>query len=349
MPTSAHFQHCAEFEKYLAATGVVKTPDDYVWWMNAISKWLGRRIGPSELSEEKDVQRLLAEVRALDATSPSDRLLTNAGSANNLQSILRKYAKMVQSGYLASATNPTATPVVTADLAALEKKLYAHLLETYELAGRQTGYWGKRFLIALKKHGASVTAKRMMKPSRKMVATPGLQTLIDAGRTDLSVEAAVLLPQFQSLFTPAELAEARRRLDNLPAYVKRRPVPPESNFPDEIAPDADFTEGGKRQVTVNAYERNPAARDACLAKHGRRCSVCDMSFLERYGEIGKNFIHVHHKKPLAARRGEYKVNPTTDLSPVCPNCHAMLHTQNPPLGIDELKSILDRHQANKSS
>jgi 5-methylcytosine-specific restriction protein A len=69
-----------------------------------------------------------------------------------------------------------------------------------------------------------------------------------------------------------------------------------------------------------------------------------MSFEELYGIIGKGFIHVHHKKPLAGTRAEYKVNPPKDLVPVCPNCHAMLHTTNPPLGIEELKG----HMENKA-
>ncbi len=97
-------------------------------------------------------------------------------------------------------------------------------------------------------------------------------------------------------------------------------------------------------MTVNAYERNPAARKACIAKYGVRCAVCGMSFKEKYGTIGRDFIHVHHKKPLALRRAEYRVRPTIDLVPVCPNCHAMLHTKKPPLGVDELRQILrDRH------
>ncbi len=65
-----------------------------------------------------------------------------------------------------------------------------------------------------------------------------------------------------------------------------------------------------------------------------------MSFQERYGEIGRGFIHVHHRKPLALRRAEYKLRPTIDLVPVCPNCHAMLHTKTPPLGVDELREIM---------
>ncbi|WP_429747529.1 HNH endonuclease [Vibrio clamense] len=101
-----------------------------------------------------------------------------------------------------------------------------------------------------------------------------------------------------------------------------------------------FTEGAKKQVTVNSYERCPKARQACLDKHGYSCKVCGFSFLEVYGEIGKGFIHVHHIKPLAGISENYEVKPTKDLVPVCPNCHAMLHTKSPPLSIDELKSIM---------
>jgi 5-methylcytosine-specific restriction protein A len=71
-----------------------------------------------------------------------------------------------------------------------------------------------------------------------------------------------------------------------------------------------------------------------------------MSFKKTYGEIGKNFIHVHHIKPLAGVAGEYKLDPFKDLVPVCPNCHAMLHTYNPPLSVQELKNILNENRGN---
>ncbi|GAG62837.1 unnamed protein product [marine sediment metagenome] len=38
--------------------------------------------------------------------------------------------------------------------------------------------------------------------------------------------------------------------------------------------------------------------------------------MERYGEIGKNFIHVHHKKALNRIGREYMVDPFKDLIPV---------------------------------
>ncbi|MBW2096546.1 MAG: HNH endonuclease [Deltaproteobacteria bacterium] len=165
----------------------------------------------------------------------------------------------------------------------------------------------------------------------------GFRALIEAGRLDLSLESLVLQPRFQSLFTKEELAEARRRLDRVPDYAKRIAVSAHDNHPEDLQDEKEYVEGAKKRITVNAYERDPKARKACLKRHGYRCAVCRMNFEKVYGEIGRQFIHVHHKKPLAGRRTGYRLKPTIDLIPVCPNCHAMLHTSNPPLGIAELK------------
>lgn len=225
----------------------------------------------------------------------------------------------------------------------IEDALHQTLLDNYTRAGRETGYWGNYFLREVRRKGGLATMRRMLRPSRPTDVAPGLQALIDAGRTDLSVEAVALEPRFRELFTETELEEARRRLASLPAFVRRRSRSPDANFPEQLEDDPEFTEGAVRRVTVNAYERDPAARAACVAKHGLRCAVCGMSFEERYGAIGRGFIHVHHKKPLALRRGEHRLRVSTDLVPVCPNCHAMLHTQDPPLGIDELRARLEAH------
>ena len=68
--------------------------------------------------------------------------------------------------------------------------------------------------------------------------------------------------------------------------------------------------------------------------------VCDFNFEKVYGSIGYQFIHVHHLNPMATNKQENKVNPIDDLRPVCPNCHSMLHKDNPPLTIEELKAKL---------
>lgn len=97
-----------------------------------------------------------------------------------------------------------------------------------------------------------------------------------------------------------------------------------STFPDSGFPDG-FYEGAVCQVQVNKYERSSIARQKCIERYGAKCSVCGMDFEKKYGDIGKGFIHVHHLVPLNEIGEEYIVNYETDLIPVCPNCHAMLH------------------------
>lgn len=93
----------------------------------------------------------------------------------------------------------------------------------------------------------------------------------------------------------------------------------------ELEVPFDCHEGTKTTIEVNKYERNPIARRECIKIHGCKCFVCGMDFEEKYGEIGKGFIHVHHKIPLHSIGNDYIVNYKEDMIPVCPNCHAMLH------------------------
>ncbi len=111
-----------------------------------------------------------------------------------------------------------------------------------------------------------------------------------------------------------------------------------SIYPDEILDDGiSIKEGAKKSVTVNIYERNPIARKICLDKYGYTCFICQFDFENKYGDIGKKFIHVHHLKSLHEIGENYKVDPIRDLRPVCPNCHAMLHKRSPAYSIKEIK------------
>jgi len=110
-------------------------------------------------------------------------------------------------------------------------------------------------------------------------------------------------------------------------------------YPDEV--DDKLSEGKKKVVSVNAYERNPKARKMCLEHHGYNCSVCKINFEDIYGVVGKNFIHVHHLNQISEIKQEYNIDPLKDLTPVCPNCHAMLHKRNPPYTIEEMQEIIN--------
>ncbi len=117
-------------------------------------------------------------------------------------------------------------------------------------------------------------------------------------------------------------------------------------LPEELPAHQTYTEGAAKQVTINAYERSVEARLACIRIHGCSCAVYGFNFAHRFGPLGEGYIHVHHRVPMAARSAEYEVNPQTDLVPVCPNCHAMLHhKRDTPLEVEALRRLLHPHPA----
>jgi 5-methylcytosine-specific restriction protein A len=99
-------------------------------------------------------------------------------------------------------------------------------------------------------------------------------------------------------------------------------------------------EGAKKQITVNAYERNSQARKACMKYYGASCQICGFNFGKFYGSQFEGIIHVHHIKPISELKDNYQVNPKEDLIPVCPNCHFAIHSRTPPYSLKELKSII---------
>ena len=114
----------------------------------------------------------------------------------------------------------------------------------------------------------------------------------------------------------------------------------ELSIPEEVIFPEKFEEGSTKKISVNAYERNPKARQACIEHYGCKCFICGFNFEEKYGAIGKGFIHVHHEVPLSEIKKEYIVDPINDLKPLCPNCHAIIHRTTPPITVNELKDNL---------
>ena len=110
-------------------------------------------------------------------------------------------------------------------------------------------------------------------------------------------------------------------------------------FPEEVRGPL-FSEGMVSRITVNRYERDPRARDRCIAKHGVDCSVCGFNFEARYGDVGKGYIHVHHLREVSSLGADYQIDAVEDLRPLCPNCHAMAHRRRPAYDISELKAML---------
>jgi len=111
-------------------------------------------------------------------------------------------------------------------------------------------------------------------------------------------------------------------------------------YPEELESNSPLMEGHVTRISVNRYERNREARDQCISIHKAICAVCSFDFAKIYGPVADGFIHVHHVKPISSLGSSYEVDPTKDLVPLCPNCHAVAHMAGGPYSIDDIKTMM---------
>ena len=151
--------------------------------------------------------------------------------------------------------------------------------------------------------------------------------------------------QSREAYQPAVLEFLRQELKQPIPEPRILPIAAskiETVLPEEINEPENFYEGTRKQISVNAYERDPRARRVCLDRYDFRCAVCDQCMSEIYGTVAEELIHVHHLKPLSEIKEGYQVNPIEDLRPVCPNCHAVIHRRKPPYTIEDVKGFLEK-------
>ena len=136
--------------------------------------------------------------------------------------------------------------------------------------------------------------------------------------------------------SPSELAE-RLLTYSLPYAGKKSRVKTSIHRLNDVI----IVDGKVRTVLSTRYERSKILRTRCLAHFGYQCQGCKILMTDRYGSIAETLIHVHHIERLADT-GERIIDPITDLVPLCPNCHAVVHLKNPPITLTELQTMIQR-------
>jgi hypothetical protein len=107
---------------------------------------------------------------------------------------------------------PTASP--------LEKRFHDDMLDIFRMAGEATrkqrsdgtfirGYWASYFLRGVRNHGGLAYAHQLLIAEG---TSDGFARLTEEGRLDLTVEALVLRPEYQQLFSEHERQIAASRL-----------------------------------------------------------------------------------------------------------------------------------------
>lgn len=69
------------------------------------------------------------------------------------------------------------------------------------------------------------------------------------------------------------------------------------------------------------------------------CEVCGFSFSRAYGSAASDYCEVHHLLPIS------EVEHTTrtrmeDLAILCANCHRVVHLNDPPYTLNQVRSLL---------
>lgn len=100
-------------------------------------------------------------------------------------------------------------------------------------------------------------------------------------------------------------------------------------------------EGRAVKYYTTKYERSRANRDSAIQIHGLTCMVCGFNFEAVYGDIGRDYIEVHHVKPLYSLDEDVEIDPQNDLVCLCSNCHRMIHRRcDSILSVSELKKLI---------
>jgi len=110
-------------------------------------------------------------------------------------------------------------------------------------------------------------------------------------------------------------------------------------------------EGSVDKVTTKQRTRSSKLREIAIREFKRKhngklfCIVCGFNFHTAYGEIGKDFIEIHHLEPMHLKdiEGERTTieKALEKVATICPNCHRMVHhMKGNMLTIENIRKIL---------
>jgi 5-methylcytosine-specific restriction protein A len=138
----------------------------------------------------------------------------------------------------------------------------------------------------------------------------------------------------------------RREALRAEALVIRSAVEAADDVALDELPSAEPYEGEEGGVVLRLhkrYERDPRLvaekKKSAKAAGDLSCEVCGFDFAQRYGQLGADFIEVHHTRPVHQMRAGAKTK-LTDLALLCSNCHRMAHRRREPLSLDQLRASL---------
>jgi hypothetical protein len=207
------------------------------------------------------------------------------------------------------------------------------LVDIYRRARAEAGYNAHEFIQLLHERHGYDTAMYLIHSTQP---SDGFTALWERKRLDLTVEAVVLRPKWNYLFTKEDRLATYRRLKNYEYVFPNDAWNPDST-PEEpqLTPLAsDFEDPSADRVATVIYRR---LRDTQLARrvkllHDYKCQVCDHVIILR---DGTRYAEAHHIKPLGITHSGPDV--IENILCLCPNHHAELDYGVRPISLGALR------------
>ena len=145
---------------------------------------------------------------------------------------------------------------------------------------------------------------------------------------------------FSGVFEIKDYQEGLRELNN---------VSPKGEF---IDLNSTVSEGKIEYKVTKTRTRSKKLREVAIKhfknknKGSLKCEICKFDFKKAYGKPGKDFIEIHHEKPIFAYEDEGEEQTIrkalNNLHPVCSNCHRVIHKKaREPYKLEQVKKFFN--------
>ncbi|MHC2640175.1 5-methylcytosine-specific restriction protein A [Bradyrhizobium liaoningense] len=146
----------------------------------------------------------------------------------------------------------------------------------------------------------------------------------------------------RNVFYPTENPNYERFLESF--YLLKRGI---DNRDGDEPDNEEYQEGQRAWREASFLARNPKLVKDAKKHHGPTCQACGFNFEKVYGELGKGYIEVHHKRPIAD--GGPRTSTVQDVDVICANCHRMIHRKGTPMTLHQLKKILKENGSSSAT
>lgn len=206
-------------------------------------------------------------------------------------------------------------------------------------------------LEAMWRNGGSITMSKLIKELRTVMRPKGRDLAILDGRQDDHFSQKVRnLVSHRTLVKRGLAKYSQRKGDEGLLTLTNKGGGQATSQPTNSSKDHEslenehllVSEGHLSKRLAASAARSIALRRLALKRHGASCSACGLKFLKRYDGLKTDCIELHHVSPLS--RGQ-RMSTVNDLVPLCPNCHRVAHSTEPPLPVSAIRQMLKSGKA----